>query len=98
MVYTHKFMIEYFIKGLHPDEQRGIQGYLQHDVSTWMSRDLAMDKENGYRNVTGEHEIFKTAEEAEDYLIKFYVPKIVAVNERMIKNGRKPLFKDPADL
>lgn len=98
MVYTHKFMIEYFIKGLHPDEQGGIQGYLQHDVSTWMSRDLAMDKENGYRNVTGEHEIFKTAEEAEYYLNKFYVPKIVAVNERMIKNGRKPLFKDPADL
>ena len=34
----------------------------------------------------------------EDYLNKFYVPKIVAVNERMIKNGRKPLFKDPTDL
>ena len=56
------------------------------------------DKENGYRNVTGEHEIFKTDEEAENYLNEFYVPKIVAVNERMIKNGRKPLFKDPTDL
>lgn len=94
MIYTHKFRIEYFVKDLHSDEQGG--GYKVIYNTTFPLRcieSLLLTKKTAIATWRENIKFLKTAEEFENYLNVFYVPKNVAVNERMIKNGRKPLFK-----
>ena len=88
-------LIDYYIKNLHPDQQRGIWGDVR-DCMTSRKREYILDEINDYENVmkTG---LFKSIEE-----IKMFIGNIaerfVAINNRMMSQGRPPLFKNPYNL
>ncbi|MBQ8424878.1 MAG: hypothetical protein IJX17_02515 [Clostridia bacterium] len=88
-------LIDYYIKDLTPDEQRGIYGDLR-DLFTSFQREIINDVENDYKNIFASG-LFKNNEQLEKYL-KLIVNSFIKINERMIKNGRPPLFKNPNNL
>lgn len=88
-------LIDYYIKNLHPDEQRGIYGDLR-DFFTPLQRDIINDVDNGYKNVFASS-LFKDNEQLEKYL-NLITSSFMKINERMIKNNREPLFKNLNNL
>ena len=88
-------LIDYYIKDLCPDEQRGIAGDLR-DNFTYMERKYILDKKNDYKNVLKKG-LFKTVQDIESFL-QGTDDEFIAINNRMIKNGRPPLFKNPYNL
>ena len=90
-----RYLVDYYIKNLHPDEQRGIAGDLR-DNFNYMERDYILDQKYDYKNVL-KNGLFKTVEDIE-FFLQGSADKFIAINNRMIKNGRPPLFKDPYNL
>ena len=88
-------LIDYYIKDLCPDEQRGIAGDLR-DSFTSRKRDYILDVKNDYKNVLKKR-LFKSVQDIESFL-QGTDDKFIAINNRMIKNGRLPLFKNPYNL
>ena len=88
-------LIDYYIKDLCPDEQRGIAGDLR-DKFNYMERYYILDQKNDYKNVLKKI-LFKSVQEIE-FFLKGSADKFIAINNRMIKNGRPPLFKNPYNL
>ncbi len=90
-----KYLIDYYIKDLHPDEQRGISGDLKEKFTSYHKKYIN-DIKNDYKNVL-ENCAFDNKEDIKEFLQEV-VNLFIAINERMIKNGRFPLFKDPYNL
>ena len=88
-------LIDYYIKDLDPDEQRGIAGDLR-DKFNYMERDYILDIKYDYKNVL-KNILFKSVQDIELFL-QGSADKFISINNRMIKNGRPPLFKDPYNL
>lgn len=88
-------LIEYFIKDLSPDEQRGITGFLRDEFSSSYARNFAKHQCEGYLPCL--NGIFETALEIENFL-KPYHNRFLYLNNRMMKNGRAPLFENPNAL
>ena len=88
-------LIDYYIKNLDPDEQRGIAGDLR-DKFTSFQKEIINDVKYDYHNVI-DRGLFKNEQQIEKYLQKI-VNSFSEVNERMMKNERYPLFKDPYNL
>ena len=76
-------LIDYYIKDLTPDEQRGIYGDLR-DLFTSFQREIINDVENDYKNIFASG-LFKNNEQLEKYL-KLIVNSFIKINDRMIKN------------
>jgi len=92
---TYRHIIDYYIKDLHPDEQRGICGDLKEKFTSYHKKYIN-DIKNDYKNVL-ENCAFDNKEDIKEFLQEV-VNLFIAINERMIKNGRFPLFKDPYNL
>ena len=88
-------LIDYYIKDLDPDQQRGIAGDVR-DKFNYMEREYALDSKNNYENVT-KRGLFRTVEDVEGFLHDT-PDAFIAINNRMISQGRPPLFKDPYNL
>lgn len=89
------YLIEYYIKGLDPDEQRGIAGELRDKFTPFQQRAID-DIKNNYKNVIYSG-LFLNEEQVKRYL-QIVVDSFIKINERMIKNERYPLFQDPYNL
>ena len=81
-------LIDYFIKGLCPDEQRGIRGYLKDNCNSYYAKKYAKYQDENYQTCL-KNGIFNSVEEIEKFLSN-YVEHFIAVNNRMMKNGRAP--------
>ena len=88
-------LIDYYIKDLHPDQQRGIAGDVR-DKFNYMEREYALDSKNNYENAI-KNGLFSTVEDYVRFL-RSTPDKFIAINNRMISQGRPPLFKDPYNL
>lgn len=88
-------LIDYYIKDLDPDEQRGITGDLR-DKFTSYHKEVIDDIKDDYKNVF-ERTVFSDKKQIERYLQRV-VHSFIEINERMMKNGRYPLFQDPYNL
>ena len=88
-------LIDYYIKDLHPDQQRGIPGDVR-DKFNYMEREYALDSKNNYENAI-KNGLFSTVEDYVRFL-RSTPDKFIAINNRMISQGRPPLFKDPYNL
>ena len=88
-------LIDYYIKNLDPDEQRGVTGDLR-DKFNYMERKYILDIRNDYKNVLKKG-LFKTVQDIESFL-QGSADKFISINERMMKNERYPLFEDPYNL
>ena len=89
------YLIDYYIKDLEPDEQRGIYGDLR-DLFTPFQKEIINDIDNDYKNVFDKG-LFKNKTQLEKYL-NLITASFIKINERMIKNERYPLFNNPKDL
>ncbi len=89
------YVADYYLKGLDPDEIRGIWGDIL-DCMTPLKREIILDAKNHYKNVL-EEGLLKSVEQIEKYTKDASV-KFLAINDRMIKNKRPPLFENPFDL
>ena len=92
----HKIqLIDYYIKNLTPDEQRGIKGDLKEKFTSYHKKYINDIKHN-YKNVL-ENSAFDNEEEINEFLEEI-TDSFVEINNRMMKNGRPPLFEDPCNL
>ena len=97
MDWTHTSLINYFIKDLCPDEQRGIWGYIKDNCTSSFAIKYAKHQNNLTACLKQDFCLFDTEEQLKDYL-QIYINHFEAVNNRMKRNGRAPLFENPNDL
>ena len=92
----YRKLIDYFIKDLSPDEQRGIHGYIQDYCNSSYAKRYAKHQDEDYLPCL-KSGVFDSVEQLKNYL-NIYSEHFIAVNNRMMKNGRAPLFKEPLNL
>ncbi len=97
MAYTSTSLINYFIKDLCPDEQRGIWGYIKDNCTSSFAIKYAKYQNNLSACLKESFCLFDTEEQLENYL-QIYINHFEAVNNRMKRNGRAPLFENPNNL
>ncbi len=90
-------LIEYFIKGLDPDEQRDIIGYLKEHFGEYVqARDFLDYEDEGYVSCL-EKSYYDTVDDLKKYM-KQFTNHLIAVNNMMLKRGRLKLFDRPERL
>ena len=86
-----RWFIDYFIKYLPPDEQRGIAGMVRDSKSSFL-KERVQDEQNGYQNLIKQG-WFKDVSQALHY-VQLNVDKMNAIDERMKKNRLAPFFEN----
>ena len=77
-----RWFIDYFIRYLPPDEQRGIAGMVR-DSKSYFFKEKVQDEPNEYQNLIRQG-WFKNLEQALHY-VQLNVDKMNAIDERMKK-------------
>ena len=90
-----RYLIEYYVKGLSPYEQRGIHDDVKQQSSPF-EREYIEDEENGFENILKKQ--LYTSKEKIEYILSRRREGLKGINNRMIKNKRYPLFDNPDNL
>ena len=91
----HKYLIEYYTKGIHVDEEREVIGAILHNFDSRQKNILRIYNDDPQKLIKSG--LWKTMEGINNYLQDIR-NRFIAINERMIKNERYPLFKNVDDL
>ena len=86
-----RWFIDYFIRYLPPDEQRGIAGMVR-DSKSWFFKEKVQDEPNGYQNLIRQG-WFNNIEQALHY-VQLNVDKMNEIDQRMKENRLAPFFEN----